>query len=144
MPQLPKSREGARHSRAETPERIGPCLSKVLQQMMTQNSVAMFANLATFLVRPSFDKRVFALLDLVEAVRKAVREGGGEELLANVSVEEAVQLVRAFSTYFHLANLPEQVHRSRILAQERLESGSWLSRAVDKIIFAQEHLRACP
>ena len=80
-----------------------------------------------------------ALLDLVEAVRKAVREGGGEELLANVSVEEAVQLVRAFSTYFHLANIAEQVHRSRILAQERLESGSWLSRAVDKIIFAQEH-----
>lgn len=79
------------------------------------------------------------LLELVEAVRKAVREGGGEELLANVNVEEAVQLVRAFSTYFHLANIAEQVHRSRILAQAREEGGSWLSRAVDKIVFAQEH-----
>ena len=79
------------------------------------------------------------LLALVETVRKAVREGGGEELLADLSVEESVQLVRAFSTYFHLANVAEQVHRSRILTQARREGGSWLSRAVDKIILAQEH-----
>jgi len=78
------------------------------------------------------------LLELVEAVRKSVREGGGEELLSNISVEEAVQLVRAFSTYFHLANVAEQVHRSRILAQARAEGGSWLTRAVDKIVLAQE------
>ncbi|MCX6431026.1 MAG: phosphoenolpyruvate carboxylase, partial [Actinobacteria bacterium] len=63
----------------------------------------------------------------------------GEELLAEISVEDSVQLVRAFSTYFHLANVAEQVHRSRILAQARREGGSWLSRAVDKIIAAQEH-----
>ncbi len=80
-----------------------------------------------------------ALLVLVEAVRKAVREGGGEEILANVSVDESVQLVRAFSTYFHLANIAEQVHRSRILEHDREVSGSWLSRAVDKIISAQEN-----
>jgi phosphoenolpyruvate carboxylase len=80
-----------------------------------------------------------ALLVLVEAVRKAVREGGGEEILANVSVDESVQLVRAFSTYFHLANIAEQVHRSRILEQEHEISGSWISRAVDKIIDAKEN-----
>lgn len=80
-----------------------------------------------------------ALLELVESVRKAVREGGGEEILANVSVEESVQLVRAFSTYFHLANIAEQVHRSRILEHDREVSGSWLSRAVDKIIDAKEN-----
>ncbi|MBC7462777.1 MAG: phosphoenolpyruvate carboxylase [Actinobacteria bacterium] len=79
------------------------------------------------------------LLELVERVRLAVREGGGEELLAGVTVEESVQLVRAFSTYFHLANVAEQVHRSRILEQARNEKGSWISRAVDKIIDAQEH-----
>ncbi len=80
-----------------------------------------------------------ALLDLVESVRKAVREGGGEEILANVSVDESVQLVRAFSTYFNLANIAEQVHRSRILEHDREVSGSWLSRAVDKIVDAQEN-----
>ena len=36
------------------------------------------------------------LLDLVESVRKAVREGGGFELLEKLSVEDSVQLVRAF------------------------------------------------
>ena len=79
------------------------------------------------------------LLELVEKVRKAVRAGGGEEFLAEINVEDSVQLVRAFSTYFHLANVAEQVHRSRILEQARRDQGSWISRAVDKIIDAQEH-----
>jgi len=70
-----------------------------------------------------------ALLDLVESVRK----DGGIELLEKLSVEDSVQLVRAFSTYFHLANVAEQVHRARILAEQRAAGGSWLSRAVDKI-----------
>ena len=78
------------------------------------------------------------LLALVESVRKAVREGGGEEALSELSVEDSVQLVRAFSTYFHLANVAEQVHRARVLHDEREASGSWISRAVDRIIEAQE------
>ena len=73
------------------------------------------------------------LLALVENVRKAVREGEGDELLASLSVEDSVQLVRAFSTYFNLANVAEQVHRARVLAEARADGGSWLARAVDKI-----------
>ena len=73
------------------------------------------------------------LLELVEAVRIAVRDNGGSEILEQLSVEQSVQLVRAFSTYFHLANVAEQVHRARVLADERAKGGSWLSRAVDKI-----------
>ena len=73
------------------------------------------------------------LLELVEAVRIAVRDNGGSEILEKLSVEQSVQLVRAFSTYFHLANVAEQVHRARVLADERAKGGSWLSRAVDKI-----------
>jgi len=56
------------------------------------------------------------LLELVESVRKNVREGSGVEILEKLSVEESVQLVRALSTYFNLANVAEQVHRSRVLA----------------------------
>jgi phosphoenolpyruvate carboxylase len=78
------------------------------------------------------------LLKLVEDVRKSVREGGGEEILENLSVEASVQLVRAFSNYFNLANIAEQVHRARILAADRDAGGSWLSRAVDRIIEAQK------
>ncbi len=80
------------------------------------------------------------LLELVESVRKAVREGGGEEILATLSVEDSVQLVRAFSTYFHLANVAEQVHRARVLQGERASSGSWISRAVDRILEVQSSL----
>lgn len=73
------------------------------------------------------------LLDLVENVRHGVREGRGIEILDSLSAEEAVQLVRAFSTYFHLANVAEQVHRSRVLAEVRSQGGSWITRVVDKI-----------
>jgi len=73
------------------------------------------------------------LLDLVESVRKSVREGGGVEVLEKLSVDDATQLVRALSTYFHLANVAEQVHRSRVLAETRMQGGSWISRAIDKI-----------
>lgn len=77
------------------------------------------------------------LFDLVEKVRAAVRSGHGESELKDVTVEEAVQLVRAFSTYFHLANVAEQVHRSRVLSKERETSGSWIAQAVDKIMAAK-------
>lgn len=73
------------------------------------------------------------LLELVEKVRKAVRDGGGVELLESLSIDDSVQLVRAFSTYFHLANIAEQVHRSRVIANSRTDGGSWIARAVDKI-----------
>ena len=78
------------------------------------------------------------LLNLVEAVRKAVREGDSGELLSDLSVEDSVQLVRAFSTYFHLANVAEQVHRAHILADARADGGSWLTRATDRILAAKE------
>ena len=73
------------------------------------------------------------LLELVEAVRKSVRKGSGEEVLANITDEESVQLARAFSTYFNLANVAEQIHRARILSHSRATGGSWLVRAVDRI-----------
>jgi phosphoenolpyruvate carboxylase len=79
------------------------------------------------------------LLTLVESVRKAVRDGGGADILAKLDVSQSVQLVRAFSTYFHLANIAEQVHRSRTLLTMRSLSGSWLSQAIDKIIAAEKN-----
>ena len=77
------------------------------------------------------------LLELVEKVRKEVREGGGEDILAKLTVDESVQLVRAFSNYFNLANVAEQVHRAKVLADERNSGGSWLTRAVDHILAVQ-------
>ena len=77
------------------------------------------------------------LLALVEKVRKAVREGDGASALEGLTDDQEILLVRAFSTYFHLANVAEQVHRARELAADRVNGGSWISRAIDRIIDAQ-------
>lgn len=61
------------------------------------------------------------LLDLVERVRALTRENGeaAAELLGDTDLETAAKLVRAFSTYFHLANVTEQVHRGREMRERR-------------------------
>jgi phosphoenolpyruvate carboxylase len=79
------------------------------------------------------------LLDLVEQIRALTRltdPGAADEAqarLAELDLATAIRLVRAFSSYFYLANVTEQVHRARELHAERATSGSWLSRAVDRI-----------
>ncbi len=78
------------------------------------------------------------LLELVERTRALIRSDRGEAaaLLAEVEPGAAIRLVRAFTTYFHLANVAEQVHRGRELAGIRERDGSWLSQAVDRIAAA--------
>ena len=73
------------------------------------------------------------LLNLVEKVRHSVREGKAEEALSDLSVENIASLVRAFSTYFNLANVAEQVDRVKILAQEKNAGGTWIGQAVSRI-----------
>jgi phosphoenolpyruvate carboxylase len=75
------------------------------------------------------------LLDLVERVRLLIRTDreAAVEQLGAVEPATARQLVRAFSIYFHLANIAEQVHRGRELAALRVSDGTWLSQAVDRI-----------
>jgi phosphoenolpyruvate carboxylase len=75
------------------------------------------------------------LFDLVEEVRRLIREDGSAavRLLGSVDLVTAMKLVRAFSTYFHLANITEQVHRGRELQQHRSTEGGWLAKAVNLI-----------
>ncbi len=80
------------------------------------------------------------LLDLVERVRALIRADDGEraaELLGRIDLPTAIQLVRAFATYFNLANITEQVHRARELRRQRSDKGSWLAQAVDRIAAAE-------
>jgi len=66
------------------------------------------------------------LLELVEKVRglarSALQDGSMEirSLLSALDIGTAVQLARAFSTYFQLTNVAEQVHRSR---EQRAQAG---------------------
>jgi phosphoenolpyruvate carboxylase len=78
------------------------------------------------------------LLALVEDVRRLSREDPGRlaALLDGVDLATAALLVRAFSSYFHLANVTEQVHRSRAMARERAAKGGWLAQAAGRIAAA--------
>ncbi len=80
-----------------------------------------------------------SLLQLVESVRLAVKKTSENEILDTLDDEQRVQLVRAFSIYFNLANVAEQFHRSLLLKAEKENSGSWTSRAVKKISEAQKN-----
>ncbi|GAA0403367.1 phosphoenolpyruvate carboxylase [Streptomyces luteireticuli] len=84
------------------------------------------------------------LLALVEQVRALTRTDGeaAARLLGSTDPQTAAKLVRAFSTYFHLANVTEQVHRARELGAKRDAEGSILARTADKLKDADpEHLR---
>ena len=82
------------------------------------------------------------LFDLVEEVRALTRSddpADGERAvrrLAEIDLATAIRLVRAFSTYFFLANVTEQVHRGRELHNQRATVGSWLTQAIDRIAAA--------
>jgi phosphoenolpyruvate carboxylase len=75
------------------------------------------------------------LLDLVEEVRALVRQdaSAAADRLAAMDVTTGTKLARAFSTYFHLANITEQVHRARDLRRRRARDGGWLDQAAKLI-----------
>lgn len=75
------------------------------------------------------------LLALVERVRLLTRQDGGltGALLADLDVGVTARLVRAFSSYFHLANVTEQVHRSRNMTRRRRTQGGWLRQTLGRM-----------
>jgi phosphoenolpyruvate carboxylase len=75
------------------------------------------------------------LLDLVEEVRALVRQDAqaAADRLAAMDVTTGTKMARAFSTYFHLANITEQVHRARDLQRRRARDGGWLDQAAKLI-----------
>ncbi|WP_067496185.1 phosphoenolpyruvate carboxylase [Actinoplanes sp. TFC3] len=75
------------------------------------------------------------LLDLVEEVRALVRTDApaAADRLAAMDVTTGTKLARAFSTYFNLANITEQVHRARDLQRRRARDGGWLDQAAKRI-----------
>jgi phosphoenolpyruvate carboxylase len=79
------------------------------------------------------------LYDLVEEVRALTRSDQptaaeqAAQRLAEIDLPTAIRLVRAFSSFFYLANVTEQAHRGRDLQAQRATIGSWLARTVDRI-----------
>ncbi|MEN9710049.1 MAG: hypothetical protein RL441_41 [Actinomycetota bacterium] len=75
------------------------------------------------------------LLDRVELVRQMVREEpeAAARTLDELELGDAIRLARAFSTYFNLANVAEQVFRAKDLADDRRATGGALVRAAHRI-----------
>lgn len=75
------------------------------------------------------------LLELVESVRRAARSdpAAAAATVADVDPVMAGHLVRAFSTFFHLANIAEQVHRGRALRRLRAADGGALAETARRI-----------
>jgi phosphoenolpyruvate carboxylase len=86
------------------------------------------------------------MLELVEKVRRLVREvpshdpsgGRGDteirDLLGELDPGTAAVLGRAFATYFHLANLAEQLHRAEERAAVHADGRGPLHEVVDRLV----------
>ena len=78
------------------------------------------------------------LFDKVEVVRSLSAEHPDQvfDFLSHEPTETAIPLARAFSLYFHLANMAEQVHRAKALSAARAQYGGWLKRVEHRIKLA--------
>ncbi|MCH7582389.1 MAG: phosphoenolpyruvate carboxylase [Acidobacteria bacterium] len=82
---------------------------------------------------------LLALVEKVRSLGKSARRGGStkataklHELLSDLPTDQVIPLVRAFTTYFYLANVTEQVHRADELAPDE----RYLRSTVDRILEA--------
>jgi phosphoenolpyruvate carboxylase len=72
-----------------------------------------------------------ATYEIVERIRALSRDDpdAAAALIDELPLAEATTLARAFSLYFHLANIAEQVHRSRAQTAARASTGGPLAEA---------------
>ena len=81
------------------------------------------------------------LLDRVEEVRAQAKQGSlasmpGLPEGADGDLEQAARVARAFTSYFFLANVTEQVHRGRALRRHVEGEGGWIEQTVQRIVDA--------
>lgn len=75
---------------------------------------------------------------LTKPIRNEDDPGAGDELdalLGGLDLDETIQLMRAFTSYFYLANVAEQVHRIEELAES--EGANSLAATVDRVLVAE-------
>ncbi|UYG17886.1 phosphoenolpyruvate carboxylase [Brachybacterium huguangmaarense] len=103
---------------------------------------AVVRRLSTLLGRTIADQHGQELLDLVEDVRRQTKQAKAsadpedaqriQQRLAELPIEQATALTRAFTEYFLLANAAEQVYRVRAISETAAED-SWIPHTVKEI-----------
>ncbi len=103
-------------------------------ELLRQDVVLLGALLRDALVRQEGDE----VADLFERVGVLAGQDpeGAAALLAGLDALSAAKLGRAFTIYFYLVNVAEQVHRIRELGADHARHGAWLAQAVDRIAAA--------
>ncbi|MFW2340993.1 MAG: phosphoenolpyruvate carboxylase, partial [Acidimicrobiia bacterium] len=83
---------------------------------------------------------LLALVEQVRALTKTMRtpqpSSSGDNLdslLGHLDMATTIRLVRAFTTYFHLANVAEQTHRVDQLSHRTDREREWFEAAVDAV-----------
>jgi phosphoenolpyruvate carboxylase len=88
---------------------------------------------------------LLALVEQVRALVKEVRSGGEEsdnapararllEILGGLDLKTIISLVRAFTTYFYLANVAEQTHRNDQETGRRPGQQGTLAQTIDRVL----------
>ena len=83
---------------------------------------------------------LLALVEQVRALTKTMRtpqpsssSDNLDSLLGHLDMATTIRLVRAFTTYFHLANVAEQTHRVDQLSHRTDREREWFEAAVDAV-----------
>ncbi len=76
------------------------------------------------------------LLEAVEGIRAAVRDdpAGASAIIDRLDLDQATLIARAFSIYFDLANVAEQVQRARDVRARRRADGSLITRTAARAL----------
>ncbi len=109
-----------------------PPLTRVAGESSLEADLSMLGSLLDQTLRRQISDD---FLETLEAVRKSCDEDltSSMQLLEKLDIVTASQLVRAFSMYFHLANVAEQTHRGRLSRHNRDENNSPLQRVTTLI-----------
>jgi phosphoenolpyruvate carboxylase len=83
---------------------------------------------------------LLALVEEIRSMTKTVHDpdlhsdsGHLEDLIGALDLETTIRLVRAFTTYFHLANVAEQTHRVDQLSYRTDREREWFEAAIDSV-----------
>jgi phosphoenolpyruvate carboxylase len=108
---------------------------------LLRNDVKMLGNILGEVLFLHGGKELFDQVEVIREMTKSIRNGYDEDTyttlkkeISNLKPPMRQQVIRAFSTYFHLINIAEQNHRIRRRRQYLLKEGTSQSFSLEKTV----------